>query len=431
MKNDRFEYLIEGLAAEPHSPDYDSVFSSMIELDSRVREMSKKHGLSAEKIYGAIDVDPKIFFAEYLKDKATGNDKEENLYNDALRFYYPDVMEKLDDLEKQLVPVEHNKYGGISKTAPKHIREMTTFGAAMIVLMAPPPKNILGGKAVSDSGVPAHKTEELPIKKAFDVIDYIMGGVIKHKKALAFGTVAALVGLYASNAIVNANKEEHGDATDAGISKVKAEIGVAGGAEGLLEVGGNGSDNVTIRMPNGISYDKNGREIKATPKPTPTPHQFTPDMKVFGSENYQKKVQEYLEDIKKTPDTFRINGMTAHEYVTYYIDELYEGEEEKYIDIGIEQYPLKIIDASNLMHIARHIEQGQNKTFLDKMHKWDEKIKGEKRSFFHEHDAIKLQTAWEKARYNSTDEQVKEGFLQKMRYYTKDPKYFEDELSVD
>jgi len=156
------------------------------------------------------------------------------------------------------------------------------------------------------------------------------------------------------------------------------------------------------------------------------PHQFTPDLKVFGSDEYKKRVQDSLDELNKTPDSFRINGMTAYEYATYYMDDLHEGNEEKYIDVGKEQYPIKYISASNMIHIPRHIEQGQNQTYLANMKEWQKK--GEWGGLFGEHDAIKLQVSWEKAQYNLTDEETKNRFISYMKQYTNDSKYFEEEL---
>jgi hypothetical protein len=167
----------------------------------------------------------------------------------------------------------------------------------------------------------------------------------------------------------------------------------------------------------------------ATVKETPAPHEFTPDIKVYGSEAFKTRVQMSLDELNKTPDSFRIDGMTAYEYATYYIDELHEGDRENYMDIGKGQYPINLISPSNLIHIPRHTEQDQNQTFLADMKKWD--AKGEDGSLLMEYDAIKLQVSWEKARYNLTDEQARNSFLTKMKYYTNDSKYFEDNLSVN
>jgi len=96
--------------------------------------------------------------------------------------------------------------------------------------------------------------------------------------------------------------------------------------------------------------------------------------------------------------------------------------------------PKNLILASNLVHIHRHIEQFMdNKTFDKELEKWtiginDKEVKRKEVSLFMEHDAIELQVSWEKARYNLTDEQKKNSFLSKMRQYTNDSKYFEEEL---
>lgn len=146
MKNARFEEYIEVLEAEPGSPNYDSVFSGMLELDSRVRNMSKKYGKKVDEIWDAIDVDPNTFFANYTEDKAVGKNEKEvyknlkKLHEDALFFYHPAVMKTLDDFEKMLVPAKDMEYGG---TSPKYTKT-TAFGAAMMVLGVANTKGILG-----------------------------------------------------------------------------------------------------------------------------------------------------------------------------------------------------------------------------------------------------------------------------------------------
>lgn len=170
----------------------------------------------------------------------------------------------------------------------------------------------------------------------------------------------------------------------------------------------------------------------ATPQAVETPYQFTPDLNVHGSPEYVKQVQDSLEEIRKTPDSFRINGRTAYEYVKYYLDELYEGEENqtpKYSPPGVVYIPKRLISPTNLIHIPDHIEQSQNKTFLNEKKKWEER--GENGVLFMEYDAIKLQVSWEKARYNLTDEQARNSFVTKMKYYTDDPKYLSGNLSTD
>lgn len=169
--------------------------------------------------------------------------------------------------------------------------------------------------------------------------------------------------------------------------------------------------------------------VNETIKSATTPqHVFTPGLKVYGSEEYKKRVQDSLDVLNKTPDSFRIDGMTAYQYATYYLDELHEGPEEKYIDVGIEQYPIKYISASNLIHIPRHIEQGHNKTLEKQLKQWNKKYPNDDPSLIYEYDAIELQASWGKARYNLTDEQRKDSFVASMRQYTNDSKYFEDAL---
>ncbi len=265
------------------------------------------------------------------------------------------------------------------------------------------------------------------------------------------------------------------DDVDSGLSKAKAEI--SAGASGFIgfltpnqapvadfEIIGNLTEGSPIKILD-KSYDPDGKIVKqelrvdglVTPTPTQTlssgrheislavyddrgksavksaaidvrekPHVFTSDLKVFGSPEYVKKVQDGLDELNKTPDSFRINGMTAYEYATYYLDELHEGDKEKYIDVGIEQYPINLISASNLIHIARHIEQGQNQTYLTNMKEWQKK--GEYGGLFGEYDAIKLQVSWIKTTRNLTDEEAKSLFIAFMKGYTNNSKYFEDEL---
>ncbi|MFZ3077515.1 MAG: hypothetical protein WA139_03610 [Candidatus Aenigmatarchaeota archaeon] len=143
-----------------------------------------------------------------------------------------------------------------------------------------------------------------------------------------------------------------------------------------------------------------------------------------------------MEELNKTPDSFRINGMTAYEYATKYMEELHEGNETD-APVGSMAYnvymPKNLISASNLVHIPTHIEQGENQTFEEDLGKWiggfnsitkeNRNIKSKEMSLFSEHRAIMLQVAWEKARYNLTDEQAKSNFLYYMKQYTNDSKY--------
>lgn len=143
-------------------------------------------------------------------------------------------------------------------------------------------------------------------------------------------------------------------------------------------------------------------------KETPEPHQFTPDLKVFGSPEFVKNVQDSLDELNKTPD-FRINNRTAYEYASYWSEEIHEGEYGGVLRIngteywgrregyppGIHMIPITHIDASNLIHLARHTEQSQRERAL-----WINKSNCE-----YELDAIKKGEDWRTARYNLTEEQ--------------------------
>lgn len=142
--------------------------------------------------------------------------------------------------------------------------------------------------------------------------------------------IGSLFGInFAANAY-QSNKKAVDNYVKSGIEKAKAEI--SAGASGLL------FDGISPVAFTGMEAAAN-----ETVKATPAPHQFTPDLKVFGSPEYVKRVNDGLEELKKTPDSFRINGMTAYQYATYYLDELYEGDKEKIIEDGKEQYPIKYI----------------------------------------------------------------------------------------
>lgn len=162
------------------------------------------------------------------------------------------------------------------------------------------------------------------------------------------------------------------------------------------------------------------------PTATPQKHVFTPDLKVYGSPEYQQKVQKSLDELNKTPDSFRINGMTAYEYATYWLDELYEGEEREtppYAPPGVEYMPKNLISASNLIHISNHIEQGKNESFHQRAYRW--RLKGESVGLLSEYDAVRLQVSWEKVGLNNlTDEEAIRRFNYAMKYYTNDSKYF-------
>lgn len=95
-------------------------------------------------------------------------------------------------------------------------------------------------------GIPVSK-DVYPVKKAFDVIDYI----IEHKEAISWGLLG-LLGLYVGAGAVNATKKDDGgDDTDRGIRQAEKQIFGAGtgigGAAALI--GGNASDVTATPLP--------------------------------------------------------------------------------------------------------------------------------------------------------------------------------------
>lgn len=114
MKN-KFNNLIEELSSEPRSLDYDSIFSSMLKIDSKAREIAKGYGVPVGQIYKAIDFNPEGYFSVFGSD-AEGSD-----------FAHSDIMCDLQVLEKQLVPEPHRQYGG--KLLPEFLNnEDALFG---------------------------------------------------------------------------------------------------------------------------------------------------------------------------------------------------------------------------------------------------------------------------------------------------------------
>jgi len=307
--NKRFDECIEALEAEPHSPNYDSEFSRMTKIDSKAHELAKGYGVSVEIIYQSIDVDPAMFFKEIASDP------------DASDFHYSDVIRDLKLLENALVPEEHKKYGGLGKIMPEFLKnDYAIF-------------NFFGGpKPVPAGGGEPVKRKEVVLKEEMDVFDYIIGGIIKHKKAIAIGAVAALVGLYASNALVNASKEEHGDDTDRGIRQ--AELGISGagaGLEGAASLFDGNASAVTAtptpwefgkyvleyHTPNGnmikIRAD-NVKDIEATVKSIEYGYKFSP---VFNL-NWTKDITNYdglTEDMSADGGYTYVNSSAMHEWI--------------------------------------------------------------------------------------------------------------------
>lgn len=216
MKNVKFESLVEELSSEPRSSDYNSVFSSITDIDSKnplisqidskVYQMSRKYGLSPEKIYRAIDVDQEQFLYECAQDPG------------AVDFHYSDVMSNLQALEKQLVPKGAAMYGGM-------MHNPIDDECAQL---------LPGKKPTTTEGEPV-KRKEIILKEEMDFFDYIIQEIGKHKTAVVVGILGAL-GLYAvGNSLVKANKEQYTDDTDAGIANAEAQIfGASGVAAGSL-----------------------------------------------------------------------------------------------------------------------------------------------------------------------------------------------------
>lgn len=225
MKNARFEYLIEKLAAEGLKHDYDSAFSDLMKIDSMAHKRANGYGVSVKTIYEAIDVDPIMFF------------KEISYYPEDSDFHYSDVMRDLMLLENALVPEEHKKYGGLGKIMPEFLKNDDAIF------------NFFGG------GEPV-KRKEVVLNEEIDMFNHIIGGIIKHKKAV-IGGAALFLGLYlAGNALVNASKEEHGDATDRGIRQ--AELGISGAGAGLegLNLLNDGNASAVTATPTFDYYDE-------------------------------------------------------------------------------------------------------------------------------------------------------------------------------
>lgn len=195
MAPKNIEYIAELIESEPHSPDYDSRFSHLLEVDAgvhkiyaKINEMSKKYNLSPEKIYKAIDVDSVKLFEEGLVDP------------DAWEFHYSDVTQDLKDLEEQLIPLEDAKYGGSKKVA-----KMGLIPAAMAVLLPDSRMKVLyPEKPTTDTG--ATKDGELILKKKKNIFDDVIVFVGKHPVA----SVATAITLYfAGGAVLDyANKDD-------------------------------------------------------------------------------------------------------------------------------------------------------------------------------------------------------------------------------
>ena len=93
MKTNKLDILMEELSSEPRGHDYDSVFSSMLQIDSKAHEIAKAYGVPVEQVYKAINFYPKDFVSEFGANPK-GSD-----------FAYSNVMRDLQVLEKQIVPV--------------------------------------------------------------------------------------------------------------------------------------------------------------------------------------------------------------------------------------------------------------------------------------------------------------------------------------
>ncbi|MCX9013034.1 MAG: hypothetical protein OIN66_18185 [Candidatus Methanoperedens sp.] len=345
MKNARFESLIEELSSEQPSPDYDFVFSRIMEIDSKVNQMSKKYGISERKIYEMTDAELRDIYSEFLNDPS------------AIDFHYHDTMGALEELESHRVPKkEHRNYGG--KIAP--------VAAAMAVLMAGSPNDYIGRKPVTDVGEPGHR-EELPVRKAFDFIDYIIGGVRKHKTAVVVGIIGTL-GLYAvGNSLIKA-KKEHADDTDAGIDKAKAQIFGATGATILSNLSSN-SDIV----------NESAKEE----------YHFSPDIKIHGSDVYKEKVQKALEEIKRV-------DIDEHNEVMLYLEVVRSGPDDT-VGEGVVTILEKVLDAEGpyaFVHEKWHILEG--------VPPYESEFQG-KGGWDRELNAVKKGLEWEAKVYNYSE----------------------------
>ncbi|TRZ54606.1 hypothetical protein D4Q76_02085 [archaeon] len=271
---------------------------------------------------------------------------------------YGDGIEDLKGLEKEMfVSADDRKYGGLSSGLPDFLKnENAIFG-------------FTGGEFPTPTGI----NWKAVMETVMVVSAAVVGGIVLNK--------------YSTD-------KKFADDIDSGITKAKAQIsGAASGFFGLFE---NPAPPAAVPIANVTA--------KATPmvSETPAPHQFTPDLKVFGSDEYKQKVQNSLDELNKTPDSFRINGMTAYEYATKHLDEFHEGPEgncEK-PRIGCERMPLNMINAENLIHLATHTTDTFGMT-----------------SYQGELKAVKNQKEWAAVRYNWSEERKQKEIEDTMKWY--------------
>ncbi len=143
-------------------------------------------------------------------------------------------------------------------------------------------------------------------------------------------------------------------------------------------------------------------------------HQFTNGIEVIGSDSYKQKIQERLEELDTTPN-FKIRDMTARQYTEKYLDYLYEavpGTKESCPSEAIGKKATECLSedmasASNLLHVARHMEQNYEL----------EDIFKDKPSYELEKDAVKFESEWFAAKNNWSEEQRVYWFENTMKQY--------------
>jgi len=162
------------------------------------------------------------------------------------------------------------------------------------------------------------------------------------------------------------------------------------------------------------------------PTPAPTPanasvtempqnYQFAPGIEVVGSDEYKARLESQLEILDTTP-SFSIEGMTARQYVEKYLDYLYESlpgtregcPEEAIGKTGVTCFSIGTIEASTLLHQARHVDQAYGEL--------SNQFNG-KPSYPREEDAVKFQAEWVAVKHNFTEERKQEWINGAMKEY--------------
>ncbi len=295
MKNARLESLIEELSSEPRSPDYDSVFSSMQRIDSKAHELAKGYGVSVEAIYKAMDFDPRAYIT-------TGTDDP-----DSLDFSHSDVMRDLYLLEKQLVPEDDRKYGGVGK--------MLENDEAIF--------NLFGERPLPEGGEPV-KRKEITLDEEKGYVDKFLLWAGKHPVLTAGGLLAIFFG--------------------------------GGAALGQLYKSKDSEKTAAIPAAAIITADSPQPPLSATPTVNESAvkeHQFSPDIEFHGSEVYKQKMQKALEEIKRVDPK-------EYDEVMLYLEVVRSGSDDT-VGKGVVTIPEEALDFHGpavLVHEKRHVLQG-------------------------------------------------------------------------